>query len=162
VALPCAEVGRSIQRLSGSGIVMVTVKFSELLDAFEFASFNGPVENRVFIDRETGAFHFISDEIEFDEEVPADIEDSDRYLAVPHKNDLDLGRRLAMSFVEQFLRNDYDAVEAIFHKRGAYGRFKDLLDRHGVLDAWYKFETEATEQALKRWCQDKEIQLSFS
>ena len=141
---------------------MVTVKLSELLDALEFASFNGPIENRAFIDRETGAFYFVSDEIEFDEEIPADIEDSDRYLAVPHKNDLDLGRRLAIAFVEQFLPNEYDTVVANFQKRGAYGRFKGLLDHHGVLDAWYKFETEATEQALKRWCKGHDIQVSFS
>ena len=141
---------------------MVTVKFSELLDALEFASFNGPIENRAFIDRETGAVYFISDEIEFDEEVPADIDESDRYLAVPHKNDLDLGRRLAISFVEQFLPNEYDTVVANFHKRGAYGKFKGLLDRHSVLEAWYKFETEATGQALKQWCQGHDIQLSVS
>ena len=49
--------------------------------------------------------------------MPADIEDSDRYLAVPHKNDLDLGRRRAISFVEQLLPNEYDTVVANFHKR---------------------------------------------
>ena len=108
---------RLISTPSHSPIVMVTVKFSELLDALEFASFNGPIENRAFIDRETGSIHFISDEIEFDEDVPADIEDSDRYLAVPHKNDLDLGRRRAISFVEQLLPNEYDTVVANFHKR---------------------------------------------
>ena len=140
---------------------MVTFKFSELLDALEFASFNGPIENRAFIDRETGAVYFISDEIEFDKEVPADIDDSVRYSAVPHKNALDLGRRLAISFVEQFLPNEYDTVVANFHKRGAYGKFKDLLAHRGVLEAWYKFEAEATEQGLKHWCQGHDIQLSL-
>ena len=141
---------------------MVTVKFSELLDALGFASFSGPFESRAFIDLETGSLHFISDGTELDEEIPEDIEDSNRYLAVPHKNDLDLGRRLAISFVEQFLPNEYDRVVGYFHKRGAYSRFKDLLEHRGVLEAWYKFETEATEQALKQWCQEHEIQLSFS
>jgi hypothetical protein len=77
---------------------MAAVKFSDLLDALEFASFNGPVENSAFIDRETGVCHYVSDEIELDDELPDDLEDSDRYLAVPNKNDLDLGRRLAISF----------------------------------------------------------------
>jgi hypothetical protein len=140
---------------------MVTVKISELLDAFEFASFNGPIESKVFIDRETGLCHFIAEGIEPDDELPADIEDSDRYLAVPQKNDLDLGQKLNMSFVERFLPKEYDAVVAIFHKRGAYRRFKELLEHRDVLEAWYKFEAEAIEQALKRWCQDHEIQLCF-
>jgi hypothetical protein len=138
---------------------MVTVKFSELLDALEFASFNGPIENSAFIDRETGSCHYVSDEIELDDELPPDIEDSDRYLAVPRKNELDLGRRLAVSFADQFLPNDYDTVVAMFHRRGAYGRFRNLIERRDVLEAWYKFEADATEQALKRWCQGHGIQL---
>ena len=30
---------------------------------------------------------------------PADLETSDRYIAVPHKNELGLGRDLALSFI---------------------------------------------------------------
>jgi hypothetical protein len=141
---------------------MVTVSFSELLDAFEFASSGGPYENRAFVSLDTGSLHCISDEIELEEELPEDIDTSDRYLALPHKNDLDLGRRLAISFVKQNLPDEYDRVIGYFHKRGAYGRFKDLLEHRDVLETWYAFEKEATEQALKQWCEENEIQLSFS
>ena len=141
---------------------MATVKFSELLDAFDFASFGGPYESRAFVNLDTGALHCISDGVEFDEEVPEDLEASDRYLPIPHKNDLDLGRELAISFVEQHLPIEYDRVVGYFHKRGAYSRFKDLLEHRGVLEAWYGFEKEATERALKQWCEEHEIQLSFS
>jgi hypothetical protein len=140
---------------------MVTVKFSELLDAFDFASYSGPVEARAFINLDTGALYCISDAIELDE-VPEDLDFSDRYLALPHKNTLDLGRKLALSFAEQYLPNEYDAVTGYFHKRGAYGRFKDLLERRGVIDVWYEFEKTATERALRQWCDEHEIRLSFS
>lgn len=60
------------------------------------------------------------------------------------------------------LPDDYDKVADSFHKRGAYGRFKDLLDRRSVREAWYAFEAEATELALKQWCEEHGIQLSFA
>ena len=44
-------------------------------------------------------------------------------------------------------------MRRIFHKRGAYARFKDLLQRKNALDRWYDFEAEATEAALREWCE---------
>ena len=141
---------------------MVTVKFAEFLDAFEFASYSGPGEARAFINLDTGSLHCISDAIELEEELPADFESSDRYLALPHKNDLNLGRDLALEFAEQHLSNDYEKVVGYFHKRGAYSRFKDLLEHRGVLERWFNHEKLATEQALRQWCSEHAIQLSFS
>jgi hypothetical protein len=137
---------------------MVAVKWSELIDAFEFASFDKPSESRAFVNLDTGTFHLISSVVELEEETPEDLETSDRYLALPHKNDLDLGRNLALSFIEQRLPQELYRVEAYFHKRGAYGRFKDLLDERGVLEDWYAFEKDATAQALRQWCDDHGIE----
>src|SRR6266536_5589275 len=52
----------------------------------------------------------------------------------------------------QFLPDDFDEVRQIFSSRGAYARFKDLLDRRGALDHWYDFEAKAEERALRTWC----------
>ncbi len=67
-----------------------------------------------------------------------------------------------MAFVEQHLPGDYDRAVDSFHKRGAYGRFEGLLDRRGASEAWYAFESDATERALKQWCEEHGIQLSFA
>jgi len=45
----------------------------------------------------------------------------------------------------------------MFSRRGAYRRWKDFLDANGLLEKWYTFENEATEQALKTWCQENGI-----
>src|SRR5689334_1662562 len=124
---------------------MVSVKWSELIEAFEFANFGGPFESQAFVDLDTGSFHCISDPLDLDEETPVGLETSDRYLALPHKNDLDLGRRLALSFTEERLPGDLDRVLSYFHKSSAYGRFKELLGDRAVLEEWYAFEKEATE-----------------
>ena len=107
----------------------------------------------------TGSLHCIADGVELEEEIPADLESSDRYLALPHRNDLDLGKRLALSFAEQRLPSDFHRVKGYFHKRGAYSRFKELLDSRGVLEEWYAFENDATERALRQWCDEHEIRI---
>jgi hypothetical protein len=68
------------------------------------------------------------------EELPDDIDDSEKYVPIPGKSELDLGKPLVLDFARQFLSDDFDEVRQIFNKRGAYARFKDLLDRRGALD----------------------------
>jgi hypothetical protein len=90
---------------------------------------------------------------------PEDLETSDRYITVPHKNNLGLGRNLALAIVSQELPNDYDTVAGFFRRKGAYGRFKKLLASRGMLEAWYTFEENETMTALRGWCEENSIQL---
>lgn len=137
---------------------MITVKFVELLDAFDFANYAGPIESMAYINLDTGILYCAADGFDCDD-VPDDLETSDRYLALPHKNDLDLGRALALSFAQAHLLDDYDTVLGYFSKRGAYAKFKDLLGHRGVLDTWHSYEKLATERALRDWCEEHDIQL---
>jgi hypothetical protein len=59
---------------------------------------------------------------------------------------------LTRDFARKFLPGDFDEVRQLFSRRGAYARFKDLLDRRGALDQWYDFEAKAEERALTMWC----------
>ena len=139
---------------------MVAIKYADLLDAFDFVSFGAPFESHAFICADTGVIYCASDSFELDEEVPEDLETSDRYIAIPHKNDLNLGRDLALSFVDQALPDDYNTVVGFFRRKGAYSRFKKLLESRGVLDAWFAFEAHAVEAALRQWCEENDVQLS--
>ncbi|WP_245643891.1 hypothetical protein [Paraburkholderia oxyphila] len=64
-----------------------------------------------------------------------------------------------MSFVAQELPACYEQVEGFFRRQGAYARFKDLLEREGVLDRWYSFEADAVESALRQWCAENGLEL---
>ena len=139
-------------------IAMTTVNYEDLLAAFDFVSAGAPFEHSAYISKDTGAVYWVSDLLGLEEEVPDDIE-SDRYIAVPHKNDLNLGRNLALSFIDQKLPDDYNAVAGFFRRQGAYSRFKKLLDARDLLEEWYSFETTAQETALREWCQENDIQL---
>jgi hypothetical protein len=129
------------------------IKLSELVDAFEFVSVSDFDEHQAYICKRTGRIVFVSEGVDLEEdmEFPDDSEEAD-YLPVPHRRDLDLGKRLALSFVTEELPGSYDKAREIFGRKGAYSRFKHLLQATGTLDKWYAFEARATETALRDWC----------
>lgn len=139
---------------------MVTIKYDDLSAAFDFVNFAAPFEHRAFVCLDTGVIHWISETGPIDEEdLPADLETSDRYIAIPHKIDLDLGNNLALRFTREQLPHRYASVEACFGHRGAYARFKALLAAERCLEKWYAFEAEYTERALRTWCAENQIHL---
>src|ERR1700760_2045150 len=113
-----------------------------------------------YVSLDTGKIWWTSDSCDaFDEEIPDDLETSDRYLAIPHKNELDLGRRLALRFVAQALPARYEQVEGFFRRQRGPMRFKDLLEREGVLECWYSFEAVAVGSALRQWGAENGLEL---
>jgi len=50
-------------------------------------------------------------------------------------------------------------VYSIFRRKGAYSRYKELLERKGALEKWYKFENHRLEVALKEWCRENNIEI---
>jgi Uncharacterised protein family (UPF0158) len=135
------------------------VSFADLQLAFDFVSCGDMGENEAYLDRQSGKIYWHSWFGDDEEELPDDIDD-DKYIAIPDKRELDLGKPLVLDFVRQFLPDEYDEVRRIFSRRGAYGRFKDLLVRRRVLDRWYDFSNKAEDAALRAWCADNDIELS--
>ncbi|WP_246801446.1 hypothetical protein [Rhizobium leguminosarum] len=80
----------------------MTVDFSEILDAFEFVSSVGIGENTAFLSKETGKIYWHSDWADDVEEIP-DIEDSEEYIRIPEKKELDLGKPLVLKFARHHL-----------------------------------------------------------
>ncbi|MDP2153181.1 MAG: UPF0158 family protein [Methylotenera sp.] len=138
---------------------MLTVDFAEIRNAFEFVSSGSPSQNCAYICKDTGAIYWTSSELGLEEEVPDDLETSSNYIEVPHKNELKLGQGLALSFIDQALPDEYNFVASLFRKRGAYRRFKDMLEYQGLLEKWYAFEAQASDEALLTWCEENEIKL---
>jgi len=138
----------------------VSVNLDDLLAAFEWVSGgeSAGLDCQAFIDRTTGTIHWCGEGC--DEEPPDDIEDGARYVAVPAKSEFDLGRALALRFVDEHLPAASGKVHAFFRQRGAYAQFKSLLARAGQLDAWHAHEQQAVEDALRDWCEDNGFALS--
>jgi hypothetical protein len=130
--------------------------FKDIQEAFDFADTRGSFgENRAFLCRRTGKIYLHSDPDvdELFDELPDDIEDDEKYLAIPDKRELDLGKPLVLDFAREYLPGDFDEVRYIFDRKGAYRKFRALVERRNVLDRWYDFEAKATERALRDWCE---------
>jgi hypothetical protein len=134
----------------------MSVSWYDLENAFEFVSFGQLGENQAVLQRESGKFFLHSESSDL-EEWPDDVDDDEIYVQIPHRTELDLGKPLVFRFVEQVLPDQFDHVRQIFNRKGAYARFKDLLQRKNVLDRWYDFEAKATDKALRDWCDLNDI-----
>ena len=126
------------------------VSFSDLQLACEFVSGGGMGENEAYLDRQSGKIYWHSEFGDNDEELPDDIGD-EKYISIPGKRELDLGKSLASDFAREFLPDDYDEVRHIFSRRGAYRRYKDLLVRRDALERWYDFSNKAEVATLREW-----------
>ena len=136
------------------------VKLDDLEDALLFLGGGDMYGNAAWVRRQTGVVLCHSDDTDDFEPLPDDIDDETRYVPVPDQHELELGKPLALEFTRMQLPDSYEQVREIFSHRGAYARFKNLLEHHQSLDAWYQWETDQTRQALRTWCADNGITLA--
>ena len=125
------------------------VSFEQLMSAFESLWFDTNEESSAAISPSTGEIYFESPYSDEDE-IPEDIDD---LIYLPHKNDLDLGQRLVRDFIGSAAPDDWQQVQAIFSRRGAYRRYKEFLNGKGLLDQWFEFEEEREKEAVLDWCE---------
>jgi hypothetical protein len=136
------------------------VKYSELLDAFDLISAAPQYTNNAYICKDSGKVYVaLADSDEDEDELPEDVNSSEHYLELPHKNDFDLGNALALAFAEQELPDHYSTLAHDFHSKGAYARFKEFLQSKNLLEAWHQYQAKATEKALRHWCEEHHIAL---
>lgn len=136
----------------------MTTTFKDIVEAFDFVNFAPLYEHQAFLNKETGQVFWHTELGDDPEELPDDIDDA-KYISIPHKNELELGKNLAVMFDYQHLPRQADEVEAIFRRKGAYSRFKDLLASKGALDQWYEYEAQAQDKALRQWCEENQIKV---
>lgn len=133
------------------------ISFEDIELAFYYVSSDQMFSHSAILCRETGEIFYISELGESEDDLPEDIEDPDKYISIPHNSDLGLGKALVIEFTSQYLPEEIDRVYSIFSRKGAYSRYKELLEKKGFLDKWYKFEDERQKAALKEWCRENKI-----
>ena len=135
----------------------VAARFEDLLLAFGWVG--GEYGNEAYVCRQTGEIHYYSGFGDNEEPLPEDINDAEKYVALPDKRDLGLGKPLALQFAELSLPDDIERVTRIFSRSGAYASFKDLLEHRALLDQWYEFEGASQERELRKWCEIEGIEI---
>ena len=137
---------------------MMTVSFDDIENAFFFVSMDQQFMHNAYLCKESGEIFYTS-EMGDSDELPEDIDDPDKYITIPHKNDLDLGKSLVIEFTSKYLSEELDRVYSIFRRKGAYSRYKDFLLQKGFLDEWYEYENERQDKILKEWCRSNNIEI---
>ena len=134
------------------------IRFDDIENAFLFTSMGSMSENQAILCKETGEIYYIS-EMGDSDNLPDDVDESDKYIEIPYKNELDLGRNLVFQFVSKHIPEEIVKVEKIFRKKGAYSAFKTLLEQKGLLDQWHDYEDSRQSEALRKWCKDNKIDI---
>ncbi len=134
------------------------LEYNDIEFAFEFVSSDQMYSNQAYINTETGKIYWYSEYGDNEEELPEDLDD-DKYIEIPHKNELDLGKRLVFDFVYQYLPKEISEVENFFRRKGAYGKFRNLIERKDVLEKWYEYKDQAHDVALRDWCKNNNIEI---
>jgi hypothetical protein len=132
--------------------------FENILHAFEFVS-SAPVDdNQAIVNRATGEIVCKTGMLD-EEEFPEEVEASDNFVWIPHRDDLDLGRGLVFDFVDLSIPQERKTVRRMFRfwRKNAMAGFLAHLERIGRLDEWRAFERQETRYALLDWCDDNEL-----
>lgn len=139
--------------------IIKSQRFNDIHDALMFVSSASHGENSAVLDKQTSKIYLRSELGGIDEleELSEEEYNASNHIEIPHKNDLGLGRDLVFEFVEQFIPEDDNKVDQIFRKRGAYSRYKNLLESRGILQKWHDFENQREQLALLQWCKENEI-----
>jgi hypothetical protein len=134
--------------------VTMPFSFDDLLAAFEFVSAGGAGgENQAFLCRQTGKIYWRSEDAdlgEFDDPLPDDLEENEKYIAMPDRQELGLGKPLVLDFACQFLPNDFDEVRYIFSKRGALFEIQSLAGAAKCPRSLVRVRTEGNRTRLAR------------
>jgi ribonuclease BN (tRNA processing enzyme) len=133
-------------------------KLDDIEEAYIFASMGSDFVSYAMLCRDTGKIYYVSEAADMDE-APEEGFDEDACIEIPDKRELNLGKYLVFEFVEQTVPEVYDRVRQIFRNRGAYARYKDLLDNMGLLQRWHDFENQRQKEALRDWCLRNDIEL---
>jgi hypothetical protein len=136
---------------------MTNISLSDLETALQFLT---DLElNTAYVSKKTGRIHIVPADLDAGEDVPEDLETSDEYVELPAPRDFDLGNQLAFRFIEQEIPSEYENVRNIFRHKGAYGRFRHLLESKSLFDRWHRFQEEQTQARLREWGEEHGLQV---
>ena len=119
------------------------------------------LSTEAYISRKTGEIFYVSDDPDVNVGNPKDLGNYEKYIEVPGKVELDLGKRIVFRFVSGTLPKNMDEVEEIFRRKGAYTRYKSLLERNIKLEEWYKYESECMKRELEIWAGEEGFELEL-
>lgn len=139
------------------GVRKVKVNLSVILDAIEMADDN----YTYFLDLETGESVFLADELItglLNEGMEDDIDENpDRYIRLPTKFEIH-EYHIMEEFIWTLQEEKANKLEYAIQGRGAFRRFKDMVNRMGIAQQWYNFQSEYYKKLAVEWCKGHQVE----
>lgn len=126
------------------------VNLDVVLDAIEMADDN----YTYFLDLKTGESVFLADELMtgLDNEGLEDKidENPERYLRLPTKFEIH-EYHIMEEFIWTLKGEKANQLERVIQGRGAFRRFKDMINHMGIEQKWYHFQAEYYKKLAVEW-----------
>lgn len=107
-----------------------------------------------FYDKTTGELEWFNENNENPNDLEIDdIENDPNYVALPTKFDFDdygIMKDFMFAQEDEKIRNE---INDAIHRRGAFGNFRNVVERYGLLQTWYDFKQAEYEDHVKDWCE---------
>lgn len=147
-----------------------TAKLTELMDSLEMQS-----EEWIYrYDRRTGKVAMVESsvvgKVEDAQDSELDLTDEDvalaraivvnegaRFIELPDKFDFHEYRQMERFIGTVENESVADELWRAIKGKGAFRCFKDTAERHGVLDAWYRFRDERAKDFVIRWAEFNQV-----
>ena len=152
---------------------MTKVNLADIIEQFELAS----ESNKSYLNRNTGEIHLIPEEVEmyfdneeFDEndlpewekgiiKIEKDIQENpENYIQFPDQyeiNEYSIMENFSLSLTNKNIR---ELVYSSLKGKGAFRKFKDTVNKYGIMDEWYKFRDESIRELAIEWCEENNLQ----
>jgi hypothetical protein len=132
--------------------------YDTIEEAYHFVNGARFGERRALLHRRSGKAYYTSTVADYGE-LPADVENSSDYIAVPHEKDLPLGQPVVIDFVQEHCPQQMTRIMELFERKDAYRHLKDLLTRIGLIETWYLYEDAREREELQNWCREHDLSL---
>ena len=140
-----AKSGRNVENRSAQ---TVAVKIREIMDGMEMVD----DQTTVYYDTKTGQLILDCDASYGLNEVSSEeLANNKRYLQLPDRFEINEYHMVEAFIADQSEENANRLFRAI-QGRGAFRRFKDLIDELGLSEAWYEFRENCYRDRAVRWC----------
>ena len=130
------------------------VKLTDIIDAIDMMD----QYSEYFLDKETGEIEWISDMTMSREEREEiyDRLDEHGFYRLPTSFEI-----RDYDIMEGFIYGMPEAVQgrmlSTIQGRGAFRRFKDMVNEMGIEQVWYDFRDDAYKRKAIRWCEENDI-----
>ena len=85
-----------------------------------------------------------------------DVTGNDDYVELPTSfdiNEYSMMERFCFTIQDDIGNILYDSIQG----SGAFGRFKNIIQRYGIENRWYKYRENLYYEIAKEWCEENEI-----